>query len=146
VASYRQSRSLDDPGRTVWSAPGDLSDEDRNHEGSLGCDLTMDRKIIESHAIIADRAQMGVFLAPIPNADSLEALLMERRVVSTRTYEDDAMIARFVRSNGTTVACYTVQDVTIDEAEMIAAQCELLDDWNVENFSRAVHAALDPDL
>ena len=106
----------------------------------------MDRKIIESHAILADQAQMGVFLAPIPNADSLEALLMERRVVSTRTYEDDAMIARFVRSNGTTVACYTVEDVTIDEAEMIAAQCELLDDWNVENFSRAVHAALDPDL
>jgi hypothetical protein len=106
----------------------------------------MDRKIIESHAKIDDGAQMRVFLAPIPNADSLQALLMERQVVSTRTYDDDAMIARFVRSNGTTVACYTVQDVTIDEAEMIAAQCELLDDWTVENFSSAVHAALDPDL
>jgi hypothetical protein len=106
----------------------------------------MERKIIESHATIADKAQMGVFLASIPNADSLEALLMERRVVSTRTYEDHAMIARFVRSNGTTVACYTVADVTIDEAEMIAAQCELLDDWNVESFSRAVHAALDSDI
>jgi hypothetical protein len=29
---------------------------------------------------------------------------------------------------------------------MIAAQCELLDDWNVENFENAVHVALDPDL
>jgi hypothetical protein len=56
------------------------------------------------------------------------------------------MIARFVRSDGTSVACYTVEAVTIDEAEMIAAQCELLDDWNIESFSRAVHVALDPDL
>ena len=56
------------------------------------------------------------------------------------------MTARFVRSNGTTVACYTVEDLTIDEAEMIAAQCELLDDWNVESFTHAAHVALDPDL
>ena len=105
----------------------------------------MDRKIIESHAKIDDDSQMGVFLAPIPNADNLETLLMERQAVSTRTYDDDAMTARFVRSNGITVVCYTVEDVTIDEGEMIAAQCELLDDWSVESFSQAVHAALDAD-
>jgi hypothetical protein len=104
-----------------------------------------DRKITESHAKFADAAQMAVFLASIPDADGLEALLMKRRVVSTRTFDDDAMIARFVRSDGTSVACYTVEAVTIDEAEMIAAQCELLDDWNVASFSRAVHIALDPD-
>ena len=105
-----------------------------------------DRKITESHAKFADAAQMAAFLASIPDADGLAALLIERRVVSTRTFDDDTMVARFVRSNGTTVACYTVEAVTIDEAEMIAAQCELLDDWNVESFSSAVHLALDPDL
>jgi hypothetical protein len=104
-----------------------------------------DRKIMESHAKFADGAQMAAFLASIPDADGLQALLMKRRVVSTRTFDDDAMIARFVRSDGATVACYTVEAVTIDEAEMIAAQCELLDDWNLESFSRAVHVALDPD-
>ena len=76
----------------------------------------------------------------------LEKLLLERRVVSTRTYDDDAMIARFVRSDGMTVACYAVEDVTIDESEMIAALCELLSDWNVESFSLAVRIALDPEL
>jgi hypothetical protein len=106
----------------------------------------MECKITESHAKIGDAAQMTQFLAPIPNARGLEELLMERRVVSTRTYDDDAMIARFVRSNGTTVACYTVEDVTIDESEMIAAQCELLQDWNVASFSQAVHVALDPEI
>jgi hypothetical protein len=108
--------------------------------------LPTDRKITESHARFDDAAQMAIFLASIPDADDLAALLLERRVVSTRTFDDDAMIARFVRSNGTHVACYTVAGVTIDEAEMIAAQCELLDDWNVESFSRAVHVALDPEL
>jgi hypothetical protein len=106
----------------------------------------MDRKIIASQAKIDDAAEMALFLLPIPDPGSLEALLRERKVVSTRTYDDDAMIARFVRSNGTTVACYTVQEVTIDEGEMIAAQCELLDVWNAENFSRAVHLALDPEI
>jgi hypothetical protein len=104
-----------------------------------------DRKITELHAKFDDGAEMATFLASIPDADGLQALLMKRRVVSTRTFDDDAMIARFVRSNGATVACYTVEAVTIDEAEMIAAQCELLDDWNVESFSRAVHMALDPE-
>jgi hypothetical protein len=108
-------------------------------------ELPSDRKITESHASLDDAVQMAVFLASIPDADDLAALLTGRKVVSTRTFDDDAMIARFVRSNGATVVCYTVETVTIDEAEMIAAQCELLDDWNVENFSRAVHVALDPD-
>ena len=107
--------------------------------------LSSDHKITESHAKFDDAAEMAIFLASIPDADGLQALLMKRKVVSTRTFDDDAMIARFVRSDGTTVACYTVEAVTIDEAEMIAAQCELLDDWNVESFSRAVHVALDPE-
>lgn len=106
----------------------------------------MDRKITASHATIDDTAQMALFLEGIPNAGNLEALLTERTVVSTRNYDDDAMIARFVRSDGSTVACYAVADVTIDEGEMIAAQCELLDVWNLENFSRAVHVALDPEV
>jgi hypothetical protein len=109
-------------------------------------ELPSDRKITESHASFDDAAQMAAFLASIPDADDLAHLLMGRKVVSTRTFDDDAMIARFVRSNGARVACYTVEAVTIDEAEMIAAQCELLDEWNAENFSNAVHVALDPDL
>jgi hypothetical protein len=56
------------------------------------------------------------------------------------------MTARFVRSDGATVVCYTVEQVTIDEGEMIAAQCELLDHWSPENFSSSVHIALDPEI
>lgn len=106
----------------------------------------MDRKISESRAKLDDVAQRALFLAPLPDASDLESLLMERKVVSTRTYEDEAMIARFVRSNGTEVVCYSVQGLTIDEAEMIAAQCEMLGEWNVDCFSQAVHIALDPDI
>jgi hypothetical protein len=108
--------------------------------------MDMDHRIIASHADLHDSAQMAQFLAPIPNAGNLESLLMERNAVSTRSYDDDTMIARFVRSDGTTVVCYAVEEVTIDEGEMIAAQCELLELWNLENFSRAVHIALDPEI
>jgi hypothetical protein len=102
-------------------------------------------EITETHARLDDAGQMAAFLAPIPNADKLALLLNEKKVVSTRAYEDEVMAARFVRCNGETVTCYTVREVTIDESEMIAAQCELLDDWNAESFTRAVHLALDPD-
>jgi hypothetical protein len=108
--------------------------------------MDQDHEIIATNAQLDDAAQMALFLVPIPNAGGLEALLMERKVVSTRTYDDDEMLARFVRSDGIMVACYTVKEVTIDEAEMIAAQCELLDVWNLESFSRAVHVALDPEI
>jgi hypothetical protein len=104
----------------------------------------MQRIITESHAQLEDAGSMTAFLAPMPNSDGLRALLMQRRSVTTRTYDDDAMLARFVRSDGNTVACYAVQEVTIDEAEMIAAQCELLADWDFERFAAAVHVALDP--
>jgi hypothetical protein len=99
-------------------------------------------EITEAHARLDDAGQMAAFLAPIPNADKLELLLQEKKVVSTRAYEDDAMAARFVRGNGEIVTCYTVREVTIDESEMIAAQCELLNEWNVESFSRAVPIAI----
>ena len=104
----------------------------------------MDHKIIASHARLDDAVQMAAFLTGMPNADDLETLLKNNGVVSTRDYEDEEMTALFVRSDGSTVACYRVEGVTIDESEMIAAQCELLDEWNVETFSHAVHVALDP--
>ena len=108
--------------------------------------LPSDRRITESHAKFDDAAQMATFLASIPDADGLAALLMERRVVSTRTFDDDAPTVRLCEATVQRSRRHTVEAVTIDEAEMIAAQCELLDDWNVESFSNAVHMALDPEL
>ena len=104
----------------------------------------MNHKIAASQAKLNDAAQMALFLEGMPNSSDLSTLLMQRKVVSTRDYEDDEMTALFVRSDGNTVVCYRVEGVTIDESEMIAAQCELLDVWNPENFARAVHIALDP--
>jgi hypothetical protein len=105
----------------------------------------MQRIILESHAKLDEASSLATFLAPIPNAEGLKILLVERRPLSTRTYDDEGMVARFVRSDGTTVACYAVQDVTIDEAEMIAAQCELVENWNADRFAAAVHRALDTE-
>ncbi|MGA2777702.1 MAG: hypothetical protein ABSF94_09095 [Steroidobacteraceae bacterium] len=69
-------------------------------------------------------ADMARFLAPIPNADRLAAVLADRKPVSTRAYEDETQTARFVESDGKTVMCFTISDITIDQAEIIEAAWE----------------------
>lgn len=76
-----------------------------------------------STAQLDDPASMARFLSPIPNSDQLAKVLEDRSPVSSRAYDDDTWTARFVASDGVVVKCFTVADVTIDQAEMIAAVC-----------------------
>lgn len=71
-------------------------------------------------AHLDDSTTMARFLAAIPNGDRLAEVLAGHVTVSSRAYDDDTGTARFVASNGTTVKCFTVSDITIDQAEMIA--------------------------
>ena len=72
-------------------------------------------------ARLGDLEAMADFLAPIPNGDQLGKVLDARGAVSSRAYDDDTWTARFVGSDGRMVKCFTVSDITIDQAEMIAA-------------------------
>jgi hypothetical protein len=91
---------------------------------------------------------MARFLAPIPEAAALAALLHAREPLSSRAYEDETETARFVESDGTTVLCFTIAGITIDQAEMIEWQREQLAAVNEAEFRRAVeralHLTLDP--
>lgn len=60
-------------------------------------------------------------MSGIPNGADLGRLLREHRVLSSRAYDDAAWTARFVASDGERVKCFLVSDITIDQAEMIAA-------------------------
>jgi len=64
---------------------------------------------------------MRQFLAAIPDGDQLAKVLENPGGISSRAYEDETWTARFVASNGHTVRCFAVSDITIDQAEMIAA-------------------------
>jgi hypothetical protein len=83
------------------------------------------------------------FLTPIPNGDALGKLFKLGAPLSTRAYDDESFTARFVLSDGVTAMCFTVENITIDQAEMIAAQCENRHAWGSEAFAEAVELALE---
>jgi hypothetical protein len=116
----------------------------------------MENKILVTTAMLDDAAAMEKFLSSIPNGQTLAKVLELGKPVSTRAYEDEAWTARFVESDGRIAACFTVTDVTIDQAEMIAGEmvaAELLASdraqvhaWGAESFAAAVQLALGADF
>lgn len=106
----------------------------------------MSMHISKASARLDDPTAMAEFLAPIPNGERLAEVLAIRKPIASRAYDDDSWTARFVESDGTLVTCFTVTEITIDQAEMIAATC--LDDHDVElpHFRHAVELALGPNF
>jgi hypothetical protein len=51
-----------------------------------------------------------------------------------------------VASDATLVKCFTVSDITIDQAEMIAAACPDIGGLELDEFRQAVELALGPTL
>ena len=95
-------------------------------------------------ALLADAAAMAQFLSPIPNADRLAGILENGKPISSRAYDDDTWTARFVASDGVWVKCFTVRDVTIDQAEMIAAVSPDFSAWQEVDFLDMVKRVLAP--
>jgi len=106
----------------------------------------MDEMIFKAVARIDDSEAMAKFLVAIPNSEGLEALLQGGEPVYTRAYHDETSSARFVVSDGTTAMCFTVTNITIDQAEMIATACEQISEWGSETFQSAVELALGVDF
>jgi GH24 family phage-related lysozyme (muramidase) len=101
-----------------------------------------DALMLVSTARIDEPQAMAAFLASIPDSEELGALLGTKEGLNTRAYEDDSQTARFVISDGTTVTCFTVTDITIDQAEMITIECEKSDAWSESAFREAAARAL----
>lgn len=89
-------------------------------------------------ARLDDDADMARFLAPIPNGGELAKILKAGTPASTRAYEDETRTARYVESDGHLVACFTVSDITIDEAEMIEAAWEGISSLDEAAFQTTV--------
>jgi hypothetical protein len=104
----------------------------------------MGTKISMATARLDDTAAMAEFLSAIPEAEQLAKLLEKRDPLTSRAYDDEAWTARFVASDGTIVTCFTVTDITIDQAEMIAAACVGIRELDLIAFRQAVEEALGP--
>jgi hypothetical protein len=103
----------------------------------------MSTRISCSTARLDDAAAMTEFLSGIPNGDDLGRVLQNRHIVSSRAYDDETWTARYVASDGHIVKCFAVSDITIDEAEMIAAACVDIP-GDEAGFREAVAQALGP--
>ena len=104
----------------------------------------MSTRISVTTARLDDSSGMAEFLRGIPNGVDLEKLLKRGMPVSSRAYDDDTWTARFVVSDGHEVECFVVTDVTIDQAEMIAAASMDTAAWSEPAFRAAVRQALGP--
>jgi GH24 family phage-related lysozyme (muramidase) len=98
--------------------------------------------MLVSTARIDEPQAMAAFLASIPDSEELAELLGRKEPLNTRAYEDEEQTARFVISDGTTVTCFTITDITIDQAEMITLECEKSDAWSDSAFREAATRAL----
>jgi hypothetical protein len=98
--------------------------------------------MLVSVARIDEPRAMAAFLASIPDSAELAELLGTTRPLNTRAYDDENQTARFVISDGEIVTCFTVTDITIDQAEMITIECEKSDAWSETAFREAAVRAL----
>jgi hypothetical protein len=101
-----------------------------------------DSFMLVATARIDEPQAMATFLASIPDSTELAELLGGKGPLNTRAYDDENQTARFVISDGTTVTCFTVRDITIDQAEMITIECEKSDAWGETAFREAAVRAL----
>jgi len=106
----------------------------------------MSTKILFSAARLDDADAMGKFLFAIPNRDDLAKVLQNRKPVESRAYDDETWTARYVASDGAMVKCFAVTDITIDQAEMIAAACLTISAWDESVFREAVLQSLGPTI
>jgi hypothetical protein len=98
--------------------------------------------MLVSTARIDEPRAMAAFLASIPDSAELAELLGSTGPLNTRAYDDENQTARFVISDGEIVTCFTVTDITIDQAEMITIECEKSDAWGETAFRDAAVRAL----
>jgi hypothetical protein len=106
----------------------------------------MSTKISFATARLDDAAAMTDFLNGIPNGEVLGKVLRNRRVVSSRAYDDETWTARFVSSDGKVVKCFAITDITIDQAEMIAAACIDIPALDEAQFRDLVAQSLGPTI
>ena len=106
----------------------------------------MNTKISFATARLDDAAAMTEFLSGIPNGEELGKILQNREDVSSRAYDDETWTARFVASDGKVVKCFAVTDITIDQAEMIAAASMDIPALDEAGFREVVAQALGPTI
>jgi hypothetical protein len=99
-------------------------------------------KIQLARARLDDSTAMDVLLAPIPNGDQLRQRLLTRTSGRTQGYHEETRTARYVVSDGQLVLCFTVTDLTIEQAATIATKCDAITEWEYGAFQAVVERVM----
>jgi hypothetical protein len=99
-------------------------------------------RILSALARLNDAVAMSELLAPMRDKAALKRKLRPGLCGHQYIYDLNTRIARCVLTNGEIVACYSVTEVSLEEAKTIAIACESLDEWSMTTFQSAVLHAL----
>src|ERR1700684_1463392 len=99
-------------------------------------------RLLSALARLGDAAALDELLAPMRDRAALKRKLRVGFRGHKYTYDVQTRVARCLLTNGEIVACYSVTEVSLEEAKMIAAACEHLSEWSMSTFQAAVARAL----
>jgi hypothetical protein len=99
-------------------------------------------RILSVLARLNDAAAVNQLLAPMRNSATLKRKLRPGFCGHKYTYDLNTRVARYLLTNGEIVACYSVTEVSLEEAKSIAIACEHLGEWSMRTFQAAVVRAL----
>jgi hypothetical protein len=99
-------------------------------------------RILSALARLNDAAAVNQLLAPLRDGATLKRKLRPGFCGRKYTYDLNTRIARYLLTNGEIVACYSVTEVSLEEAKTIAIACEHLGEWSMRTFQAAVVRAL----
>jgi hypothetical protein len=100
------------------------------------------QRISSALAHLRDAAALDELLAPMRDGVALKRKLRIGFCGHQYTYDGRTRVARCLLTNGEIVACYSVAEVSLQEAKWIALSCEELREWSMNNFRAAVERAL----
>jgi hypothetical protein len=103
-------------------------------------------KILSVLARIDDAAAINELLVPMRNRAALKRKLRTGFRGHKYAYDRWARTARYLLTDGEVVACYSVTDVSLEEAATIAIACDEISNWSMRSFRGTVKRVLGPEV
>ena len=99
-------------------------------------------KIFSALARLDDATALNELLVPMRNRAALKRKLRPGFRGHKYTYDRWARTARYLLTDGEVVACYSVTDVSLEEAATIATACDEISNWSTRTFRGTVKRVL----
>jgi hypothetical protein len=99
-------------------------------------------RIYSVMAQIDNAEAMSSLLAQIRGRDKLAERLRNGETGFAFEYNEEVRTGHYVVSDATTVMCFSVTDITPQQAHAIAAECRQLSEWGHTEFQTAAGRAL----